>query len=355
MSVPTGLFSGTPIDSQQAPAAGPSPPLLAHQQVADRHALRLPGAAHDHVRRPRARRRRSRASSRLARAVRGWRAPAPSDAAGQAPAWRFHPSRSSPHNVQIHWTANAVPRRSPRPPGSLCPVLAVAARPRTNKAESPRCVNRQSWCPFAKSGLFPEPVRNGAARRSAFAPLAEGPRLVLVAAGRHRAPAAGAVPRLVVERPPAVRSGARLQPVPGAVGGGPGHDRPAAAPARRRCPSRAGVSARRAVAGEAWPAARRGRRRARAASTASWSRSPPLWVYSTARSPSRTSRARSQVGVGDLARSGSARSRSAIQSRSASGEVSVLGVLVQLDGVHELLDEPQWLGRSLIGCRIRGS
>jgi hypothetical protein len=35
---------------EQPPAAGPPPALLAHQQITDRHAVSLPGAAHDDIR-----------------------------------------------------------------------------------------------------------------------------------------------------------------------------------------------------------------------------------------------------------------------------------------------------------------
>ena len=45
--VPICLFSGTPERDQQPSAPGPAPALLAHQQVAYRHAVCLPGAAED--------------------------------------------------------------------------------------------------------------------------------------------------------------------------------------------------------------------------------------------------------------------------------------------------------------------
>ena len=93
VSVPTCLFSGTPERDQQPPAAGPAPALLAHQQVADRHAVSLPGAAEDHLSWPGARPRRFDASSEPGRGVRGSRTPAPADAAlAQRRSWPTCPS-----------------------------------------------------------------------------------------------------------------------------------------------------------------------------------------------------------------------------------------------------------------------
>src|SRR3712207_7884430 len=43
----TTLFRSNTERHQQPSAARPAPALLAHQQVADRHAVRLPGAAED--------------------------------------------------------------------------------------------------------------------------------------------------------------------------------------------------------------------------------------------------------------------------------------------------------------------
>src|SRR5919204_1018711 len=46
---PDLLVLRNPQGNQQSAAAGATPAPLAHQKIADRHALRLPGALQDHV------------------------------------------------------------------------------------------------------------------------------------------------------------------------------------------------------------------------------------------------------------------------------------------------------------------
>ena len=147
--------------------------------------------------------------------------------------------------------------------------------------------------PAAKSGLFPDPVRSRRERaRSGVRPrpLAEGPGLVLVAAGRHRAPAPRAVLRMVVEGPAAVRvrrtPSGRCQVPSAAERATMASSR--ASPASMPPPPASGPARSPAKLARS-DACRQPRS---SAATASGSRSPPLWVSSTARRPSRTSSAR---------------------------------------------------------------
>ena len=178
---------------------------------------------------------------------------------------------TSPHSVQIPVAQqNAVPRSGPRSARLDLRSEPVRRGRGEIKPRSRRASTGHPRDPSAKSGLFDAELvqldklgRRSARSESPSPARGSCARLVLVAADRHRAPAAAAVLRVVVEGPQAVRVGACLEPLPGAVGRRRWRRSPAAAPGPRRCPWPPGVSwgaaAAKVARSDARPAARSSR------------------------------------------------------------------------------------------------